>query len=254
MLERATRLNKISPMIATCRPAILPLRSRIVYRSRSAWVGCSCAPSPALITLAFSPLARNCGAPAELWRSTIMSACNASRLRAVSLSVSPLVRLEVVAEILITSALRRNAASSNDVRVRVLGSTKKLTSVLPRNAGTFLISRVPTCLNASVVSRMKLISSADNSRRLSRSLRLQRVVMKFAFAFSFFDKPNAVRLVDAADTHPHFFIRGRRQIFSDVIGANWQFAMSAIDQRGELNPGRPPKRIDRVHRHAHGAP
>src|SRR5215469_13154274 len=109
-----------------------------------------------------------------------MSACNASRLRAVSLSVSPLVRLEVVAEILITSALRRNAASSNDVRVRVLGSTKKFTSVLPRSAGTFLISRVPTCLNASVVSRTKLISSADKSRRPKRSLRVQRVVTAFS--------------------------------------------------------------------------
>ena len=31
-----------------------------------------------------------------------------------------------------TSALRRMAASSKEVRVRVLGSTKKLTSVLPR--------------------------------------------------------------------------------------------------------------------------
>src|SRR5207248_2560304 len=167
MFERATRLNKMSPMIATCSPAILPLRSRIVYRSRSACVGCSCAPSPALITLAFSRLARNCGAPAEPWRSTRISACNASRLRAVSLSVSPLVRLESLAEILITSALRRNAASSNEVRVRVLGSTKKFTSVLPRSAGTFLIWRVPTSLNASAVSRTKLISSADNSRRAS---------------------------------------------------------------------------------------
>ncbi len=106
-----------------------------------------------------------------------MSACNASRLRAVSLSVSPLVRLEVVAEILITSALNRSAASSKDVRVRVLGSTKKFTNVFPRSDGTFLISRVPTCLNASVVSRMKLISSADSSRRPSRSFRVQRVVM-----------------------------------------------------------------------------
>src|SRR4026209_3018250 len=102
-----------------------------------------------------------------------MSACNASRLRAVSLSVSPLVRLDVVAAMLITSALSRNAASSKDVRVRVLGSTKKLTRVLPRNAGTFLISRVPTCLNASVVSRTKLISSAVSSRRPSKSLRAQ---------------------------------------------------------------------------------
>src|SRR6266404_1412689 len=106
-----------------------------------------------------------------------MSACNASRLRAVSLSVSPFVRLEFVAEILITSALNRNAANSNEVRVRVLGSTKKLTSVLPRRAGTFLISRVPTCLNASAVSRTKLISSADKSRRPRRSLRVQRAVM-----------------------------------------------------------------------------
>src|SRR5438067_8477177 len=109
-----------------------------------------------------------------------MSACNASRLRAVSLSVSPLVRLEVVAEILITSALRRNAASSKEVRVRVLGSTKKFTSVFPRSAGTFLISRVPTCLNASVVSRTKLISSADKSRKPSKSFRVQRAVMRLS--------------------------------------------------------------------------
>src|SRR6266550_603406 len=106
-----------------------------------------------------------------------MSACSASRLRAVSLSVSPFVRLDVVAEMLMTSALNRNAASSNDVRVRVLGSTKKFTSVFPRSAGTFLISRVPTCLNASAVSRTKLISSTDNSRSPSKSLRFQRVVI-----------------------------------------------------------------------------
>src|SRR5213593_1229378 len=109
-----------------------------------------------------------------------MSACNASRLRAVSLRVSPFVRLEFVAEILITSALNRNAANSNEVRVRVLGSTKKFTSVLPRSAGTFLISRVPTSLNASAVSRTKLSSSADNSRSPRRSLRVQRVVIGFS--------------------------------------------------------------------------
>ena len=41
-------------------------------------------------------------------------------MRAVSFKVSPFVRLEVVAEMLTTSALRRNAANSNDVRVLVL--------------------------------------------------------------------------------------------------------------------------------------
>src|SRR6266404_3463943 len=98
-------------------------------------------------------------------------------LRPVSLRVSPFVRLDVAVEMLMTSALKRNAASSNEMRVRVLGSTKKLTIVLPRSAGTFLISRVPTCLNASAVSRMKLISSAERSRRPSKSFRVQRPVI-----------------------------------------------------------------------------
>src|SRR4029077_10870568 len=169
-----------------------------------------------------------------------MSACNASRLRAVSLSVSPLVRLEAVAEMLITSALNRKAASSNEVRVRVLGSTKKFTSVLPRSAGTFLISRVPTCLNASVVSRTKLISSAVNSRRPSKSLRVQRVVMCFypqrqrLHSFSF--QPNGIRVVVGfLQAHLNLFAGGGRQIFSDIIGTNRQLAMAAIDQHSELN-------------------
>src|SRR5207237_6984364 len=101
---------------------------------------------------------------------------------AVSFKVSPLLKLEVAVEILITSALNRTAASSKEVRVRVLGSTKKFTSVFPRNAGTFLISRAPTCLKASAVSRTRLISSADNSRSPSKSLRFQRVVMKHSHA------------------------------------------------------------------------
>ena len=64
-----------------------------------------------------------------------------------------------------------------EVLVRVLGSTKKLTSVLPRNAGTFLISRAPTVLKAPAESRMVLISEGASSRMLSRSLRTQ-----FSFA------------------------------------------------------------------------
>src|SRR6476646_8903790 len=54
---------------------------------------------------------------------------------------------------------------------------KKIYQRFPRSAGTFLISRVPTCLKASAVSRTRLISSADNSRSPSKSLRFQRVVI-----------------------------------------------------------------------------
>ena len=50
MLERATRECRMSPQIATVRPSMRPLLRRMVSASSSAWVGCSCAPSPALIT------------------------------------------------------------------------------------------------------------------------------------------------------------------------------------------------------------
>ncbi len=78
----------------------------------------------------------------------------ASRLRMVSSKVSPLVVLDTRVSTLITSADRRLAAISKVVRVRVLGSKKRLTTVLPRSSGTFLISRSPTEMNDSAVSRI----------------------------------------------------------------------------------------------------
>jgi hypothetical protein len=70
-----------------------------------------------------------------------MSALSAWMFSAVSRRVSPLVVLELAASKAITSALRRFAAMSNAMRVRVLGSRKRLTIVLPRRAGTFFTLR-----------------------------------------------------------------------------------------------------------------
>ncbi len=92
---------------------------------------------------------------------TIMSGDIASRLRTVSMSVSPLVTLDVAVAIDSVSALRRFSAISNEVRVRVLGSKNRLTTVRPRNAGTFLIGRVPISFIASAVSRISEISAAS---------------------------------------------------------------------------------------------
>jgi hypothetical protein len=148
----------MSPTIATFRPANCALRLRIVNASSRACVGCSCAPSPAL-TIDVCPCdARKCGAPASECRITMKSGDIASRLRSVSSSVSPLTRLEVEVEKFSESAERRFSASSNDDRVRVDGSTKKFTTVLPRRVGTFLISRVAMSENPSAVSRIKVIS------------------------------------------------------------------------------------------------
>ena len=65
----------------------------------------------------------------------------------MSSSVSPLVTLEVAVAMLRVSALSRFSAISNDVRVRVLGSKNRLTTVRPRSAGTFLIGAVADLLH-----------------------------------------------------------------------------------------------------------
>ena len=97
-----------------------------------------------------------------------MSGAIASMLLTVSSSVSPLTTLDVDTARLSVSALRRFSAISNDVRVRVLGSKKRLTMVRPRRAGTFLIARSPTSRIASAVSRMRVISSVERSLIPSR--------------------------------------------------------------------------------------
>src|SRR5713226_3280231 len=94
---------------------------------------------------------------------TIASGAIASRLRAVSIKVSPLLKEEVDAEMLIESAESRLAAISNEVRVRVEGSKKKLMTVLPRRVGTFFIARSEISLNESDESRIVMISSAESS-------------------------------------------------------------------------------------------
>src|SRR5258706_15938064 len=70
---------------------------------------------------------------------------------------------------LTASAERRFAAISNEVRVRVEASKKRLMTVLPRRAGTFLIARAETSLNESVVSRIVVISSTESSLMPKRS-------------------------------------------------------------------------------------
>jgi hypothetical protein len=63
--------------------------------------------------------ARKRAAPEAGWRMTTMSICIASRLRAVSTSVSPLDTLDPATATLTVSALRRFSANSNEMRVRV---------------------------------------------------------------------------------------------------------------------------------------
>ena len=87
--------------------------------SSSAWVGCSCLPSPALTIAALVQPATIAAAPAHGVRMTIASGLCAASVRTVSLSDSPFSTLDPLAAKLTTSALRRLAASSKLERVRV---------------------------------------------------------------------------------------------------------------------------------------
>ena len=159
--------------MVTFRPLIRPFFSRMVNASSSACVGCSCAPSPALMTLAWTTRERKWGAPDALWRMTMKSIFSASRLRAVSLRVSPFLSEEASAVKLMMSAERRCSDSSKLVRVRVDGSINRLMTVLPRRAGTFFMARLPTALKARAVSSTSVISSAVRDSMSSRCLRCQ---------------------------------------------------------------------------------
>ena len=126
--------------------------------SSSAWVGCSCVPSPALTTEARTQpeLASRCGAPLAPCRITTASQPIASRVSAVSLSDSPFDSDEPLAEKLMTSAESRLAAASNEMRVRVESSKNRFTTVRPRRAGSFLIGRSASDRISSAVAQDQL--------------------------------------------------------------------------------------------------
>ena len=133
-------------------------------------MGCSWVPSPAFSTRPSTHLVSCRGDPLEEWRITIASAPIACNVNAVSFSDSPFATLDPLALKLITSADSRLAASSKLIRVRVEFSRKKLTTVRPRSAGTFLITRVPTSRKDSAVSRIRMTSSPVRSCIESRCL------------------------------------------------------------------------------------
>ncbi len=77
----------------------------------------------------------------------------------VSSSDSPLAALDRMMSRLNTSALRRRAAISKVVRVRVLFSKNRLNTLLPRSSGTLFTSRSATLMKLSAVDRIRSITA-----------------------------------------------------------------------------------------------
>src|SRR3954452_22776384 len=86
------------------------------------------------------------------------------------MSVSPFSTAEPDAAKLRVSAESRFSAISNETRVRVDGSMKRLMTSCPRRAGTFFTGRSLTSLKPSAVSRMREISSGERGSMPRRSL------------------------------------------------------------------------------------
>src|SRR6185437_954556 len=162
MLERATRLCRMSPQMATTRPLSEPLRRRMVSASSSAWVGCSWLPSPALMTAQLTFSERSCTAPDSGWRTISTSGCMAFSVIAVSIIVSPFLIELPLTDMLMTSPPSRLPASSNEVRVRVEFSKKRLMIVRPRIAERFLSAWRLGSTWLSARSRIVVISSGEN--------------------------------------------------------------------------------------------
>src|SRR3954470_4615568 len=170
----------------------------------------------------------------------MMSAFIASRFFAVSLSVSPFFSEEASAVKLMMSAVRRWAASSKLMRVRVEGSMKRFTTVLPRSAGTFLMARAPTALKARAVSSTVLISSAVSDSMSSKCLRFQLMN-----GSGFLEVDRIFLGTGLGEVDANILRGGGGDILADEIGLDRQFAMAAIDQHRKLNPLGPAEIIER---------
>src|SRR5215470_10955771 len=97
--------------------------------------------------------------------------------------------------------------------------------VLPRNAGTFLISRPAISCSEAAVSTSSTISAASSSRMVTRSFRVQPM----SGLLRLFDHDPVLSIV-FSQAHRDALAPGRGQILAAVVGANRQLAVAAIDQ------------------------
>ena len=202
---------------------------RIVNASSSAWVGCSWVPSPALITLERDPAGVRswCGAPEAPCRTTTASAPIASSVSAVSLRLSPLLTRRAlgreVDDVGARAAWRR---PRSEIRVRVESSKKRLTTVRPRRAGSFLIGRS--------ASDAHLLGGVEDQRARRRGSGRRRSAGASSCVPSRWmrHRPSVSVVAPRAATVDPLDQRGG-QVLADEVGADRQLAVAAVDQDRE---------------------
>ena len=265
----------MSPSSPTVKPSMRPLALRMVMRSSSPWVGCSCAPSPALMIEAFTCWASRCGAPGVGWRTTITSAPMASMFLAVSMKVSPLERLEALVEKSCVSAESRFAARLKLVRVRVEFSKKRLKTMRPCSAGTFLrlrgrdfrhlLGRVEDGQDlggGKVLESQQVFpgpgcqraNGGGNRVRTRTGARARRwcdghgagLLSGWGRAGRSQDVNDFFHGIHRVEPNSHAIAASGRQVQPHKVGLDRQFSMATIHQHGEANPSRPTEIADFV--------
>ena len=159
----------MSPQMATSRPAMLALVRADGEQSSSAWVGCSCAPSPALTTAAPTLLRRACAArPNCAWRMhdhvgrhRVQVARGVEQRLALGRRRGRAGDVDRVGREPLGGDLERGARARRRLEERLM-------TVLPRRVGTFLIGGSAISRKRSPRSRICAMSSADERSMPSR--------------------------------------------------------------------------------------
>src|SRR5205823_5310815 len=147
------------------------------------------------------------------------------------------------------SAERRFSAISNETRVRVDASMKRLMTSCPRSAGTFFTGRSLTSLKPSAVSRMRVISSGVSGSMPRRSLvrspeaRIDQLPVascrlpvftsgnrELATGNSFLQNQDFILVVRLRQLHLDHFVRVGRNGLADHVGVNGELAVAAVNQ------------------------
>src|SRR3989339_374616 len=179
----------------------------------------------------------------------------ALRLAMVSSSDSPLAADDLAMSRLITSALRRLAAISKVVRVRVEFSKNRLKTLFPRSKGTFLTSRLPTETKLVAVSstwvRMLLGRPSVDSKWISSPFLLSCGLRWYNMLDVFHVKTEAAVLLAQQRQR---LGGGQRDARAAQVGLDRQFAATAVYQHRQLDAGRAAKVKQFVQHRAHRAP
>ena len=145
------------------------------------------------------------------------------------------------AEKLRLSADSRFSAISKLTRVRVEASKKRLSTVLPRSVGTFLIGRAATSAKDSAVSSTSSISAGDSSAMPSRSLRVPARPAPCRSAAQRSpgrDRGSAVLLaaVGRLEGHLDDVVVEVGHHLADEVGLDRQLAVAAVDRAPRAAP------------------